>query len=107
MGNQRPEGNAQGLFLSRKTVCLHNYTIILLNIGFSFSVLPALSLTDGILHCDIVEGSFDAELFGTFISRLLDFMEPFPATNSVIVMDNCRIHKNPEILDLITERYAL
>jgi hypothetical protein len=30
---------------------------------YSFSVLPALSLNSGILHCDIVEGSFRAESF--------------------------------------------
>ena len=39
---------------------------------------------NGIIHCDIVEGAFDTELFYTFISCL---MEPFPAPNSVIVMD--------------------
>lgn len=69
-----------------------------------FSVLPALSLNDGILHCDIVEGAFDTQLFYTFISRLLDQMQPFPAPNSVIVMDNCRIHKHPDILALIESR---
>jgi hypothetical protein len=68
-----------------------------------FSVLPAMSL-NGIIHCDIVEGAFDTELFYTFISRLLDVMQPFPAPNSVIVMDNCRIHKHPEILELIESR---
>lgn len=69
-----------------------------------FSVLPALSLNDGILHCDIVEGSFDSQLFYEFIERVLDQMQPYPAVNSVIVMDNCRIHKHPAILDLIEQR---
>jgi DDE superfamily endonuclease len=69
-----------------------------------FSVLPALSLNDGILHCDIVEGSFDTKLFYRFIERVLDQMQPYPAPNSVIVMDNCRIHKHPAILELIHER---
>ena len=68
-----------------------------------FSVLPALSL-DGILHCDIVEGSFCTATFTRFIGRLLDSMEPYPAANSVIVMDNCRIHKAPEIQALIQQR---
>jgi hypothetical protein len=49
-----------------------------------FSVLPALSLYDGILHCDIVEGSFDSQLFYQFIERVLDQMQPYPAPNSVI-----------------------
>jgi hypothetical protein len=70
----------------------------------SFSILPALCLDDGIIHCDIVEGAFDSSLFYTFISRLLDVMQPYPAPKSVIVMDNCRIHKHPEILELITSR---
>jgi hypothetical protein len=69
-----------------------------------FSVLPALSLNDGILHCDIVEGSFDSQLFYQFIERLLDQMQPYPAANSVIVMDNCRIHKHTDILELIEQR---
>ena len=66
-----------------------------------------LSLNDGIIHCDIVEGSFDTELFYTFINRLLDQMQPFPAPNSVIIMDNCRIHKHPAIVELIESRYVL
>ncbi|KAF9234994.1 hypothetical protein BU15DRAFT_65215 [Melanogaster broomeanus] len=69
-----------------------------------FSVLPALSLQDGFLHCSIVEGSFCTESFTTFISGLLDSMQPFPAPNSVIVMDNCRIHKHPDIQELIESR---
>jgi hypothetical protein len=68
----------------------------------SYSVLPALSLEDGFLHCDIIEGAFDSALFYDFISRLLDQMSPFPERNSVIVMDNCRIHKDPTILAQIT-----
>lgn len=68
-----------------------------------FSVLPALAL-NGIIHCDIVEGAFDSSLFYTFIERLLDRMEQFPGPNSVIVMDNCRIHKMSDTLELIKTR---
>ena len=77
--------------------------IFLTTVASRFSVLPAMAL-NGIIHCDIVEGAFDTELFYTFISRLLDVMEPFPAPNSVIVMDNCRIHKHPDILELIESK---
>ena len=69
-----------------------------------FSVLPALSLNDGIIHCDIVEGSFCTDTFTQFIKRLLNHMQPYPAENSVIVMDNCRIHKHPEIQNMIESR---
>lgn len=67
-----------------------------------FSVLPALSL-DGILAVKIVEGSFTTELFKNFIDGLLDHMNPFPGPNSVIIMDNCRIHRAQAIRDMIEE----
>jgi len=59
---------------------------------------------NGVIHCNIVEGAFDTESFYTFISRLLDVMEPLPAPNSVIVMDNCWIRKHPDILELIESK---
>ncbi|KAJ7360647.1 hypothetical protein DFH08DRAFT_800091 [Mycena albidolilacea] len=49
-----------------------------------YSMLPALAI-DGMLHVKIVEGSFTVELF-------------------LIVMDNTRIHKDPEIQELIESR---
>ncbi|OSD01422.1 hypothetical protein PYCCODRAFT_1340333, partial [Trametes coccinea BRFM310] len=42
--------------------------------------------------------------FFAFIDGLLDQMQPYPAPNSVIVMDNARIHKAPEIVELIESR---
>ena len=68
-----------------------------------YSILPAITL-DGMIECMIIEGSFNTELFTTFISDLLDKMQPFPAPNSVVVMDNCVIHKAPEIRELIELR---
>ncbi|KIM51841.1 hypothetical protein SCLCIDRAFT_142380, partial [Scleroderma citrinum Foug A] len=59
---------------------------------------------DGILHCEIVEGLFCTETFTSFIKGLLDNMRPFPAPNSMIVMDNCQIHKHPSIQNLIEAR---
>ena len=66
-------------------------------------MLPAISL-DGILACDIVEGSFNTAKFAQFIDGLLTQMNPFPGPNSVIVMDNCRIHKADLIRKMIEER---
>ncbi|KAJ3885248.1 hypothetical protein GG344DRAFT_16272, partial [Lentinula edodes] len=63
-------------------------------------LLPALSI-HGILYAKVVEGSFTALKFYDFISALLTCMQPFPAPNSVIVMDNAHIHKDPRVLDLI------
>ena len=70
---------------------------------FRYSILPTLSL-DGILAVDIVEGSFTSKKFAHFNNGLLDQMNPFPGPNSVIIMDNCRIHKSEAILDMIQER---
>lgn len=68
-----------------------------------YSLLPALSF-DGMLWAKVVEGSFTSDLFYEFIEELLTRMAPFPAPNSVIVMDNARIHKHPDIIDLIESR---
>jgi hypothetical protein len=59
---------------------------------------------DGILAVDITKGSFNAEKFDDFIEGLLNQMNPFPGPNSVILLDNCRIHKNEQMLDKILER---
>jgi hypothetical protein len=71
---------------------------------FSFSLLPAISFEDGVLHCDIIEGSFRTESFSQFLNQLLDHMQPYPASNSVVVMDNCAIHKNPSLRQMVEER---
>jgi hypothetical protein len=72
---------------------------------FRYSILPALSM-DGILAVDIIEGSFTSKKFARFIDGLLDQMNPYPGPNSVIIMDNCRIHKSEAILDMIRERWV-
>ena len=59
---------------------------------------------EGILDVKIVEGSFDSDSFATFIDGLLCHMNPFPGPNSVIVMDNCRIHKSELIRNMIEAR---
>lgn len=72
--------------------------------GKSYSVLPALSLL-GILHVKIVKNAFNTELFNEFIYELLPFMNPYdPVTqppNLVLIMDNCRIHKDPEMIEIV------
>lgn len=71
-----------------------------------YSLLPALSL-DGIISAKIVEGSFTKPLFTQFIAELLTKMQPFLGRNSVIVMDNARIHKNQDVVNMIHERYLI
>jgi hypothetical protein len=69
----------------------------------SYSVLPALTL-DGIIAVDLVEGSYNTNRFKKFIDGLLDQMNPFPGPCSVIVLDNCRIHKSNDVADMIYDR---
>ncbi|KAF8575595.1 hypothetical protein K439DRAFT_1286613, partial [Ramaria rubella] len=63
-------------------------------------IFLVLSL-DGILYVSILEGSFTKATFAQFIDQLMDQMNPFPAWNSVIVMDNCQIKKCPDVLEMI------
>jgi hypothetical protein len=53
------------------------------------------------LYARVVEGSFTARLFYEFIEGLLDRMIQTMPRDSVIVMDNARIHRNPAIANLI------
>ena len=101
----------EGRQACRKTVFAHGKRYDILVYGCEsdwrasarYSVLPAVSTT-GMLDCTIVEGSFNTTLFTAFIRDLLDHMQPWPAPNSVVVMDNCVIHKSPEIRELIESR---
>jgi hypothetical protein len=73
----------------------------------SFSILPALSL-DGILHVKVVDGSFNTESFLEFIDDLTSKMNVYDRVrhnkNSVIILDNCRIRKDPRITQLVESR---
>ncbi|KAJ2932106.1 hypothetical protein H1R20_g5000, partial [Candolleomyces eurysporus] len=71
--------------------------------GQRYSILPALSL-DGILHLDIIDRAYTSELFNGFIDGLLNNMNPFPAPNSVIVMDNASIHKSDELRAMVEQQ---
>lgn len=75
--------------------------------GKSYSVLPALSL-DGVLHVKVVENAFNMVTFNEFIDELLEKMQAYdPVThpkNSVLIMDNCRIHKDPEMVARVLEK---
>jgi hypothetical protein len=56
---------------------------------------------DGVLHLDILAGSYNAASFNSFIDTLLDNMNPFLGPNSFIVMDNASIHKSAELQPMI------
>ncbi|KZO94271.1 hypothetical protein CALVIDRAFT_463856, partial [Calocera viscosa TUFC12733] len=63
-------------------------------------VLPALSL-DGVIALKIVEGSFDTMSFMEFVELTLLNMNQYPGNNSVLIMDNCRIHKSELIREMV------
>ena len=75
------------------------------DIFFSYSVLPALSL-EGVIYSDIVEGSYNGKKFVRFVDELTSVMNPYPGKNSVLVMDNCRIHHVPEVEEVCAAKYV-
>lgn len=57
---------------------------------------------DGYIGADVVEGSFHAEQFYRFIAEeVLPQMNAFPAERSVLVLDNCHIHHNDALVELL------
>ena len=66
-------------------------------------MLPAISL-DGPLYLAAQKDSYKSEDFIRFIDRLLDNMNPYPAKNSVIIMDNASIHKAACLQPMIEQR---
>jgi len=87
------------------SLCWGTSFIVLSIASHRYSVLLAICL-DGIIWLKIVEGSFTLESFTNFIKGLLLQMNNFPVPNSVIMMDNCCIHKGEHIRSLIETRYS-
>ncbi|KAG2085194.1 uncharacterized protein F5147DRAFT_748740 [Suillus discolor] len=69
--------------------------------GDRYSLCAAMTV-QGYIAAQVVEGSFDAQEFYDFIAEdVLPHMHPFPGEHSVIVLDNCRIHHNEDLVDLV------
>ena len=50
---------------------------------------------DGYEAWEVIHGSYNIELFNAFIeNQVILRMNPFPATRSVLIMDNCKINRN-------------
>jgi hypothetical protein len=61
-----------------------------------WSILP-LYTKDGLIAWEIIHGSYNTQLFNDFVrNHVIPHTEPFApnSKNSVLVMDNCRIHRN-------------
>ncbi|KIO09140.1 hypothetical protein M404DRAFT_52192, partial [Pisolithus tinctorius Marx 270] len=66
--------------------------------------LVAAMMVDGYIAAEVMEGSYDHDLFCDFITQqLLPAMNPFPAERSVIVLDNCCIHHNEDLEAAVQE----
>ncbi|KIK81400.1 hypothetical protein PAXRUDRAFT_109593, partial [Paxillus rubicundulus Ve08.2h10] len=66
-----------------------------------YSVLPALDC-NGIVALDIFEGSITKERFIYFLcEQVAPLLNSFPHPRSVVVMDNCCIHHDKEIRQII------
>ncbi|PKB97790.1 hypothetical protein RhiirA5_261294, partial [Rhizophagus irregularis] len=61
-----------------------------------YTILPTLTL-DGFAACDIMRCSCSKERFCSF----LPFMKPYPGKNSVLVMDNAKIHHDEVLINVI------
>ena len=72
-------------------------------IFISYSILFEILLNE-IIDCMIIEGSYNVELFTSFIKGLLNHCQQFSSARFVIVMNNCSIHKSPQIRELIEFR---
>ena len=90
--------------------------------GTRHSILPALT-TEGIVALEIFEGSVNKERFIRFLrenvvcvfvflasgfSMQLEYhqapqLNPFPGRKSIVVVDNCSIHHDPQVKELIED----
>jgi transposase len=71
--------------------------------GDRWQILPAYTL-DGILAYDVYQGSTDSSAYETFLrSFVLPKCNPFPAKNSVLVMDNASFHHSERIREMCEE----
>lgn len=68
--------------------------------GKRFHILPAISAF-GIIDAIVYKGHTDTEGFVDWLARgLLPKMNPFPADNSVLVMDNASWHRDSRVQEL-------
>jgi hypothetical protein len=84
--------------------CPRSSPLSIIQLLFRYSILPALSL-DGVIHLEVLDHAFTGHEFANFVKGVLDQMQPWPLPNSVLVMDNARIHHVPGIREMIEERY--
>ena len=72
-------------------------------LGKHYSALALMNLT-GVLTHYTGEGGLNTEKLCYFaLIGMLDVLNPFPQPNSVLILDNCRIHKSDEFLKILQD----
>ena len=72
-----------------------------------WSVLPGYTLDQGYVAPILVEGGVTKEIFLWWLKeKLLPALNIRPGYHDIIIMDNCAIHKNPEVLQAIRDAGA-
>ncbi|KAF7361312.1 Tc1-mariner class transposase [Mycena sanguinolenta] len=75
--------------------------------GPGYTVAAAMS-KEGYLAVKVLPGAFDSFDFFDFVAeQVLPVMNPWPAKHSVLVLDNCRIHHNDALLELLSANGSL
>jgi hypothetical protein len=70
---------------------------------FRYSMLPGLTM-GGIIYSHIKMGGYNGDQFIEWLEGLLQIMNPYPAPNSVLIFDNCRIHHVEGVEELCEAR---
>ncbi|THU87052.1 hypothetical protein K435DRAFT_682351 [Dendrothele bispora CBS 962.96] len=69
--------------------------------GTRYSLAAAMS-TKGYIATRVVEGSYNApEFFSFIVDEVVPHMNAYPGDQSVLVMDNCRIHHNETLQETL------
>ncbi|KAL1942037.1 hypothetical protein VTO73DRAFT_6567 [Trametes versicolor] len=69
--------------------------------GQRYSLAAAMS-KEGYIATRIVEGSFDSiEFYNFIVEDVLPQMNPWPHARSTLVVDNCSIHHNQALVDVV------
>ncbi|TFK58170.1 hypothetical protein BDN72DRAFT_748607, partial [Pluteus cervinus] len=66
-----------------------------------YSILAALTV-DGYIAVQVTPESYDSLEFYMFVQEhVLPQMNPYPDEQSVLALDNCRIHHNEPLAELV------
>jgi transposase len=65
-------------------------------------ILPAYN-QDGVLFSQVFQGSTDGVVFEDFVEQLLYYCQPYPAQNSVLIMDNASFHRGEQVEQMCRE----